>query len=235
MKRAILILTAIGCFNTINAQESKGYFGLSFGPSFPVGHFSSADIYDNKAGFAEPGIVLDLSFARKFGESNFGITALLRGQRFTTNEEGIEASSAIVYPGVDWQVTSDAWQIGGLMTGLFGSFPVRDIATFEIKGMIGLMNAQLPPFTLNVTGENGNSAGYRRSEASETAFSYLLGIGFNFNLSEDLLLLTNLDYQGALYEYWNVRTIVTSEPNSVTTWKISTRALTFNVGVGLKL
>lgn len=58
MKKVIILL--ILAFLGINsqAQDERGYFGISLGPSIPLGDLASTDIDNDAAGWATTGAVL---------------------------------------------------------------------------------------------------------------------------------------------------------------------------------
>ena len=113
MKKVIFSLVALLTIATQSyAQDQKGYIGISIGPSIPTGDLASKDVDNEASGWANTGAIVDISFAYKLGEGNFGITALLRGQTNPTDAQAIVDEVANQNPGINWTVESDGWGIG---------------------------------------------------------------------------------------------------------------------------
>lgn len=216
------------------AQDSKGYIGISFGPSIPMGDLASKDADNDEAGWAKTGALVDISFAYKLGKGNFGITALLRGQSNPIDAQALSDEFANEFPGVIWNVQSDNWGIGGLMFGGFGSFPLSEKSSFDTRAMIGFVNASSPGMTVTGTAPGG-SIWVKQSSASAAAFAYLIGAGFKFEIGSKLYLLTNLDYLGSKPEFSNVETTTSDGDILTDTWSQRMGTLNFSLGIALKL
>lgn len=216
------------------AQDQKGYIGISFGPSIPMGDLSSKNVDNDAAGWANTGAMFDFSFAWKLGEGNFGITALLRGQVNPTDAQGLADEIASQAPGVNWTVESDGWGIGGLMFGGFGSFPISEKTSFDTRAMIGFLSASSPDITITGT-VPGAKVWIKQGSKSASSFAYLIGAGFKFDIGSKFYLLTNLDYLGSNPEFSNVETIASDGSRETDTWSQSMGTLNFSVGIALKL
>jgi hypothetical protein len=223
MKKYILnliILTAVA-LNT-QAQYQKGHIGLSMGPSIPLGDFASKNIDNSNSGFANTGAFLDISFAYKLGYGNFGLTALLRGQSNPINAQALvnEMAQPIIVE-ANW-IENTSWNLGGLMFGGFGSFPISQKISFDTRAMIGFLRTTSPETTVTFP---GLSKIIIKQSVSATSFAYSMGIGFRFELGEKLDLLTNLDYLGSNSEFKNV----------ATTFNQSIKTINLSIGIALKL
>jgi len=235
MKKYILsfvVLTTIVL--STQAQNTKGYIGLSLGPSIPLGEFASKDADNDAAGWAKTGAIFDISFAYKLGDGNFGISGLLRGQSNPTDAQSLANELANQVAGVNWTVESAGWGIGGLMFGGFGSFPISEKASFDTRVMIGFLSASSPEITVTGSGPGGTDW-FKQSSASANSFAYLLGAGFKFDIGKKLYLLTNLDYLGAKPEFNNVETIASDGSREKSTWSQSMGSINFSGGLALKL
>jgi len=221
----MLFITILG-----NSQD-KGYIALSAGPSFPTGDFGSKDVNNQSAGLANTGAIFDLTFAQKFGK-NLGMTLMLRGQANGVDTDPLVNELIAEAPDASWSAESENWTIGGILGGLYGSFPMGDNGkvTFDTRAMIGYLNATSPQITVN-----GNYLGTNfwvlTESASAGAFAYLLGAGFRFNLGTHLCLLTNLDYLGATPEFLDVATVTSIGGYSTNSYQ--QKFGTVNVGVGI--
>lgn len=216
------------------AQDEKGYIGISLGPSIPMGDLSSKDADNYSAGWANNGAVFDISIAYKLGKGNFGITALLRGQANPTDAQALVDEIANQNPGINWEVESDDWGIGGLMFGGFGSFPISEKASFDTRAMIGFLSATSPEIT--ITGSvAGGSAWTKQGSSTASSFAYLIGAGFKFDLGSKIYLLTKLDYLSSNPEFSNVEFTASDGSRENDTWSQSMGTLNLSVGIALKI
>lgn len=137
-------------------------------------------------------------------------------------------------PGVVWSVESKNWGIGGLMFGGFASIPVSNKATFDTRAMIGFLSSTSPDITITATG-TGGSAWIKQGTTNATAFAYMFGAGFKFDIAPKLYLLTNLDYLGSKPEFRNVETTTSLGERQRSTWSQSMGTLNLSIGVALKI
>ena len=173
---------------------------------------------------------MSLAYNHHFKDSYLGWQFLVRGQRFTTQSEAMAASGAAVYAGNDWKVQSEAWQMGGLMLGLFADLPLSAQTSFNLKAHMGLMGAQLPAYRLTVVNGSERTT-YIRTEATESAIGYLLGLGFRTALGPSTFLLFNLDYQGANFRFTEVEYKEGAVPTALEPLEVAFSAVTLNVGL----
>lgn len=102
--------------------KRKGYIGLSFGPSLPVGEFA-----DKSDGFAKKGLQINLVNFGYLFSSNVGITASWFGAANPVDAYGF-----------------DPWSYGGLMVGPLLSPTFSEKIDLDFKPMIGYCVATLP-------------------------------------------------------------------------------------------
>jgi hypothetical protein len=235
MKKVIFSMVALLTIATqIYAQDEKGYIGFSVGPSIPMGDFSSIDAYNNPAGWANTGEMFDISFAYKLGESNYGVTALLREQANPIDGQALVDEIANQNPGINWTVESDSWGIRGLMFGGFGSFPISEKASFDTRAMIGFSSASSPEITITGSGSDG-TVWIKQGSSTASSFTYLFGAGFKFDVGSKIYLLTNLDNLGSNPEFSNVELTTSTGSRETATLSQSMGTLNFSVGIALKL
>ncbi len=230
MKPHLLLSLCLLFIYGIGYSQDKGYIALSAGPSFPTGDFGSKDVNNEAAGLANTGVIIDLTYAQKFGK-NLGLTLMLRGQANGVDTDPLLDELFFQEPNVPWQAESGSWGIGGFMGGLYGSFPMGESkVTFETRAMVGYINATSPEITIS-----GNALGQNfwvtTESASGGAFGYLFGAGFKFGIGEHLGLLLNFDYLGATPEFVDVRTITSLGTYTESTYQ--QKFGTMNVGVGI--
>lgn len=203
MKNTLLILiTFLITLSQTHAQDSKGHFGISFGGSFPLSDYASKDVNKEGAGWANPGLLGEITFGYKVGKGHFGLMASLRGQSCSMDDDGIEDELENLDPTTEWEVEAKSWRLGGLMFGGFASLPLSPKAYFEPRFMLGVMGAASPEYTITASDQT-SSFWIKQSGASAVALAYLLGAGFKFDLGSTYLL-ANLDYLGMQPEFSNV-------------------------------
>ena len=230
MNRLIFLIISCISISTITFGQDKGYIAISAGPSFPMGDFASTDSDNEGAGLAKTGSFFDLSFVQKFG-TNLGMTLLLRGQYNAIDHEPIMDGLIQEEPLVSWEVESEGWSLGTLMGGVYGSFPLSpDKVSFETRVMAGIVSANSPEILITGT-DAFSSAWVKQEHGSGTAFGYLVGVGFKFNLGQRLALLINFDYLATEPEFEDVTTTTSIGIFSENTFSQS--ITTINTGVGL--
>lgn len=235
MKQTILILIILLTITVQSeAQDKKGYISLSLGPSFPIGDFSSKDIDNGKAGFAATGGLLEISFAYKLGEGNFGITALLRDQVNLFDNQSFVNEFTSKFPTTYWTVEGDGWGMGAFLFGGYGSFPFAKKASFDTRLMLGVSVATSPEITITET-EKGKTTWLNQSSASTSAFTYLIGAGFKYEIGKRLCLLTNLDYLGAKPEFSSVQYLSSDGSMEWNTFSQKIGTINLSAGIALKM
>ncbi len=234
MNKSLIILITSLFISTLCFSQAKGYIAISVGSSVPNGDFGSKDINNQSAGLANTGAIFDITFAHRFGK-NLGITALLRGQANPVDAQPLIDELSNQNPTVFWTAESGDWGIGGLLVGIYGSFPLgKGKTTFDTRAMVGYLNATSPNITL--TGTQGSSSAWAKlNSASASDFSYLLGAGFNFGIGKKVRILTNIDYLGSSPEFRNVKTTTSQGTFSESTFTQSFGTVNFSVGIGLRI
>jgi opacity protein-like surface antigen len=223
------LLIAILTLISLNVFSQKGYVAISAGPAIPNGHFASKDFYNESAGWAETGYLIDLSCSYKLGK-NFGLSVLLRSRSNNMDNSAFESELTRV-TGTSWTVESEPWILRGIMLGGYGSFPISEVVSFDTRALIGYLSANSVEIDASING-SGGSAWVNQSSVSATSFSYLLGAGFKFHLSKSVCLLAQADYQYAEPEFRGVD-IRSSASGQISTNNIRQLMGTINIGFGL--
>lgn len=226
---SLLIMCSIVGFS----QQDKGYVALSLGSSIPIGDFARTN-YNNKntAGYANTGILADLSLGVKFSKY-FGISMLIRGQLNKTDAQAyVDQLRKEIPTASKISVNTDSWMLSGYMGGLYGTFPVSKKISLETKAMFGFLTAQSPNIMINIT-ESGDSFWLKQHTASATAFSYLLGLGYKINTGKHFCIAVNIDYLGSNPEF---NTLTTSSDGSRDkgVWNQKIGTINFGFGVGYR-
>ncbi len=235
MQRLILSLTTLFCqINMAFSQEQKGTVGILIGPSIPVGDFGSKDLNNVYAGFAQTGVVFEITADYKLGERNWGIAANLRGQANSHDFISYENELQNYYGGVNWFVESDAWTLGGIMLGAFRDFPVDKSISFKPRLLIGFPSASSPNITRTAYGF-GNSNWVRYNKTYTRNFGYLLGLGFKFDVTKKLSILANADNFGTLQEFRQVEILNSDGMRSYDTYLQPMNSINLSIGLAVKI
>lgn len=223
MKKSVM-LTGISVFiaSIVFGQiteDRKGYIGISAGPAIPVGSFASKNADNSKGGLATTGAIFDVSFAYKL-KKNFGLAALLRGQYNPVNVQPLADQVNRDIYGARAYANGDGWSGGGLMAGVYSTYPLNKKATFilEFKTLAGFMNTTSPRIDVSVSSPEG-SAWVKQHSAVATSFSYLFSAGMRFNTGKRIAFILNADYSDYTPNFKNVKMTTsagTRESNNMT-------------------
>jgi hypothetical protein len=204
-------------------EDSKGYIGISLGPSIPIGSFARDD--------ANTGAIFDAHFAYKL-KKNVGLAVLLRGQYLPVNVQSLAGKMGQAVPGVNTDVKGDGWSSGGLMAGIYSAYPLnqKGTAVFELKTLAGFMTTTSPLVDIRLSSLEG-SAWVRQHSVSATAFSYLISAGMRFNAGKRMAFIVNADYLDYTPNFKNVK--MTTSIGTQETHNMQEQIQTINISAGI--
>ncbi|TAH38362.1 MAG: hypothetical protein EYC69_14500 [Bacteroidetes bacterium] len=195
----ILFLAATLPASYAQYESRKGYAGFSIGASLPQGDFANNSSEEGGAGFAKPGVALNLNFAYRIA-SNFGLTAMVLIQSNSLDESGflnaLNTSSNLA--GTNRRYTSvdaDSWGMSGFLVGGFASIPLGSggKVILEPRALVGILTALSP--RIKASYKEGFSNRWDEQQiGAGIGFGYGLGGSFRFNVSDRIALLLNADY-----------------------------------------
>lgn len=234
MLTGIFIFIASIVFGQIT-EDRKGYIGVSVGPSLPVGSFASNDIGNSKAGLATIGAIFDVSFAYKL-KKNFGLAALLRGQYNPVNVQPLVDEINREIAGARTYANGDGWSSGGLMAGIYSTYPLNQKATviLELKTLAGFMNTTSPQIDINIFSSEG-SISMRQHSATATSFSYLVSAGMRLNAGKRIAFIISADYSDYTPNFKNVQTTTSTGVYENNNMKQGIEAINISAGIALRL
>lgn len=229
--------------NQTNTENRKGFTAINIGTSIPTGNFGSKDFYTNTSGYASIGLISDFSFGYEV-HPNFGITALLRSQ-VNGLDAGAYAQDLANYLGAgstgstSVTVETSSYSLGGIMAGVYGSFPISEKLSFEPRLLLGFSTPILPSMTTETYGSGTKFRTYIKEQAVSFAFSYIIGSGVKLNLSKKISLLLNADFYAANAEWKNVQEISIGHITGTTEIRNydfyqNFRTLNFTTGIGFR-
>lgn len=190
-------------------DERKGFVAINLGPSIPTGNFGSKNFDNIEAGFATSGAVFDITFGYRF-RPNIGFTAVWRGQANAIDVDAYAAGLAN-YLGSGYSagstyvsVETSAYTLGGILIGLYVSFPITKKLSFEPRTLIGVSSATLPAMTSIAYYYGSKMTTIKQDQSVSSAFSYIIGAGSKYFVSPKVCLLFDLDFFAANANWQNV-------------------------------
>ena len=157
-----------------------------------------------------------------------------RGQEYPFDGRAIERQLEEQNPGLNSYVDSKPWSIEGLMIGAYGSFPISKKVSFESRVLIGFLTSTSPEMTINLSG-SGASSWIKQSSSSSSSFTYLLGVGFKYDIGRRTCLLANFDYLDAHPEFTDIELYSSTGSRSTNTFNQSLGAINIGLGIGYRL
>jgi Outer membrane protein beta-barrel domain len=216
MKKILILVTAMLVGIALTAQENKvqkepkSYLVLGIGPSFPVSDFASANEENEKAGFAETGLNIDLTYGYKF-----------------MPYLSLEASALFNFNGIDKKIlqgetsaTVDHFQVISFLVGPAFSNPLSDNVDFGFRIRGGYASVNSPK--LKYAGET--------LVTEDWAGDLIWGGGFNmkFNAGKKTFIAFDVDYLQTKPEFK-----IEALGESISA-KQTVTVLNLNVGFGLR-
>lgn len=227
MSERKLLATTFLLHALLGVCQDSGYIGFGLGASVPVSDFGSTSQTNERAGYANTGGVFDLSFALKI-KGNLGVAAMLRGTANFVDAQAI-ADQFVAASGTSVKVEAGSWSTGDLVVGPYGSFPISEKTRFEAKALFGFAQASSP--RLKFSRLDGGMLLAEQQEGDASTFTYVIAVGFKFDVGARTCLLAGLDYQGLEAQFTDVR--IDSGDGSTTRTSFKQPFSMINVGVGI--
>ena len=205
--RTLTILIAIISCTTLSVFSqnisSKNSITLSAGPSIPVGNYGKTEKENIHLGFSSAGISASISYNYKLNKT-IGLEAMVYGQQNSLNNSAMEKDLSETgflgqQPGYysNWSVEKEKWQIGSVMVGATGEFPLINSSKFSFIGraLFGLAYVKCPDLKADSRQDNAYAV-FSGKYGSNTGSSWLISPGVNYKLSNRLNLILNAEYFG---------------------------------------
>ena len=196
MKKYIALLLASGLLATAAYAQPNSTLSVSLGAASPYSHFGSTDVKNPLSGAAKLGATLDISYGYKITKL-LGIGGLLRTQMNGTSTTA-QANDLKAQTAINWNLESSSWLSGSALVGFTFGIPITENFSIETRAMSGYSRIAAPDLTIS-----SDSFSFE-FKSTTGAFSYLLGGGFRYNLSERLCVVANVDYFNAQAEFRDV-------------------------------
>ncbi|MDC1106446.1 hypothetical protein OAT16_07040 [Prolixibacteraceae bacterium] len=248
MRRIVLFIVLCVISIKSYAQSNEWSYGLSMGPSLPLGNYASSDLSSDKSGFAEPGFFLDASAFYEVN-SSFSWVGRIRFENNPVDEfTAYEKTVLDAYP--EMKLTADdkdtdfdinGWLSGSLLVG--GQYRWTIVNSYlDVYGLIGMRIWFLPKHDLsNPNVENRPNMTYVESaeKDQDISLSTVAGLAYSIPIKDLIYLRFNFDWSAARvtssYSQNYVPKEVTNETPIEKVGDISYSAYTSNLNLGIGL
>lgn len=228
------VLLSIAFTQKMMAQSSNGMVSFSLGPSIPIGNFSNSELSNSDAGWANTGSLIDFSFAQKLGNSKFGIIAKFRSQANPLDNKSLTEEYENQTTGAICEVNSKPWSTGAILVGGFASLPISNKIYFDPKALIGFSGSISPDISVDIT-SNGYTGWVIQNGQSASAFAFMVGAGFRFEVGKRCYILAEVDYLNTTPGFRNIE-VASSMGEKIKFNSILTlQTINTSVGLGIKL
>ncbi|TKC10015.1 hypothetical protein FA048_07345 [Pedobacter polaris] len=223
----LLLSSSITTFAQNNFKKSSAFIEL--GPSIPTGDFASKVASDEKAGLATTGFYFDLGYQYQFSK-NVGAIAMFNWRINGIDKQALNYSLP-TGSGGSMSVTTTTWRMASILGGLNQSFPLikNEKLSIEFRELAGVQFSSSPEINVSYNIPGVGSSSGKQESSNATSFSYLLGLGFKYKLSNSLGLRLNADYHSSNPKF----TVITYPADAPVEHKSEQKISTINVGVGL--
>jgi hypothetical protein len=186
------------------------FFSFDLGLSLPVRDYGSKDTARNF-------MIIGPDSTHGKGFANLGFHAHIEGGVFLSQNYGIAVKIAynensfdettlngIINGNYDYAINSN-YNIWQFMGGVFGNYQADKNSTLWVQGMVGVIEANFPSFTIyNLPASIAPpslSISWNFSFPNATDFAYSLSIGYEKRISQNMSFITTLCYSGAELVY----------------------------------
>jgi len=231
MKKFLFSILLIYASVTIFAQAptKKSSIFLDLGPTFSTGDFASKNASDEKDGLATAGFFFDLGYQYQFSK-NVGVIAMFNWKINGIDKEALNYSLP-TGSGGSLSVTTTTWRMASVLGGLTQSFALtrNEKLAIEFRELAGVQFSSSPEINANYSIPGIGTGTSKQKSSDATSFSYLLGIGFKYWLTENFGLKLMADYHSSNPKF----TVITYPADAPVEHQSEQKIGTLNVGLGL--
>lgn len=189
MKRMMMLSAMLVMASLVLGQveDRFGFIGSQAGISIPLGMYGKKTFDESaEVGLAMTGFCSGSAFSYAITD-NIGAALLYTRQKHAIDQTALSSYSD--------RVSTTSFESSNVLAGLLLTFNAGALDV-DMKGLVGMISMTHPPMTISgiMFGE-GYMIG--TSEAKVQTFSYSLGAGFRYAVSNELALSLNCDYIAA--------------------------------------
>lgn len=219
--------------NTSDTNIEKGHISYSIGTSMPLGKFGSTDYFEKGAGYAMPGIAIDLNLTRKIHGGPYSWCISSRSLANFANQMALINDMNYANPGNGYDIQWGTYSMSGLFAGVKYDFKPSEKVSIVPRVMVGVVVATLPEMLLRSSWNS--SYWYKESRSSTSSFSSLLGLGMELKIFRHMRLLANIDMQRAYPLFVGRETLSSSGSRNLETLAQPMHTFNFTVGLATEL
>ena len=219
--------------NASDSSIEKGHISYSIGTSLPLGSFGSTDYFEKGAGYAMPGIALELNLTRKIHGGPYSWCISSRSSANFANQMDLINDMNYANPGNGYDVQWGTYSMSGLMAGVKYDFKPNKKVSITPRFMLGMVVATLPEMLLRSSWNS--SYWYKESSCTASSFSSLLGLGMEVKIFRHMKFLANVDMQRAYPLFVSRETLSSSGARNLETLAQPMHTLSFTVGLAAEL
>ncbi len=182
----LLSLLSLSCLaqteRPVQTYYRESTVGFSIGPAVPVGEFGSSNINSNYAGFAKPGLNIQLTYAHEIKPPNWGylLRIIFTDNQFNTNS--IKDYYTLSNSQVRLDIKSTPWITINFMGGLYYLHEINSMY-LEPRLLAGFASTVSPSIKLTAP----NQAYIKQNSASAMSLSLLAGTALKKRLNKSTI------------------------------------------------
>ena len=210
----------VSCMTSFAQDSKKSSFNILMGPSLPISDFGDKDISDPNAGLAKTGAFLALEYDHRL------LNKIYFTGRLSGSINGVDfAYSAPTGSALKMSMTN--WKNANVFVGFSYIHHISTRFKLIARTLGGLQYTRSPEVKIAISGVfNGNST---QESAGATSLGVLLGVGFNYNISQNLGLRLIADY-GAAKPTFDIKASGSGISNELSS---SQNVNLINLGIGM--
>ncbi len=182
---------------------SNAFVGASIGFGMPMSSFAKTDTTD-AAGYAKPGIHLNISGGLKL-MPYFGLMAMIGGSLNGFNVDKYSNHIILDSSASNPVYSAKPYYLTQFLFGPFIYFSDGQKYNLMIKAMVGLGTVKFPVIEQSITTPTTSQTTTVETPSSK-GFTYVVGAGLNYKLTDRIGILVGLDYYGYTITYVDRKT-----------------------------
>lgn len=207
---SLLLVFRVLCYGTgpgrrgvTHRSWSNTFVGASIGLGTPVSSFAKTDTTD-AAGYAKPGIHLNICGGVKL-MPYFGLMAMVGGSLNGFNVDKYSNHIILDSSASNPTYTAKPYILSQFLFGPFIYFSDGQNYNLMLKAMVGLGTVKFPVIEQSITTPTTSQTTTVETPSSK-GFTYVVGAGLNYKLTDRIGILVGLDYYGSTITYVDRKT-----------------------------
>ena len=208
-KGIVIVFLYLFTLPKLDAQKQEASFqgGISLGPAFPMGKFSStiSDSGNISSSSARAGLAIQINMCYFFRHSDWGISFVAGWQENSINPGPTEQMMRRAFPNIDHiNIQADAWNLWKFLAGPEWKIPAsaNSKIRFECGIGAGILKTSIPGISMSFYNDAQTFHGYEKIQpvSLPAAFCYQVHAGILYGVSPKLFLTGDLNFSHAAPE-----------------------------------